>query len=258
MSLKIEETGLLKINSNTVIFNEGEKIENLLVITKGDIDVYISSKDLINTENKEDIIQNSCKLFSIPRNIIIGIGGYRENSNYMFSLKSNSENEVYIIKTSNKEEIKDFFNKNKPYLTNMYHSTSYLSLKFYEEYIKIKNINNELKTISTNSGIAYFNINSKNKHLKSESFLKIKEIFESATKSGFYIPHSFDVDFVKSNHKELSDYNKDLSKEENDNKLNVEMEYIRRFLTMPKNIKDSFFTYDTNMSLSPEICFIII
>ena len=132
----------------------------------------------------------------------------------MFSLKSNSENEVYIVKTSNKEEIKDFFNKNKPYLTNMYHSTSYLSLKFYEEYIKIKNINNELKTISTNSGIAYFNINSKNKHLKSESFLKIKEIFESATKSGFYIPHSFDVDFVKSNHKELSDYNKDLSKEE--------------------------------------------
>ena len=250
MSLKIEETGLLKINSNTVIFNEGEKIENLLVITKGDIDVYISSKDLINTENKEDIIQNSCKLFSIPRNIIIGIGGYRENSNYMFSLKSNSENEVYIIKTSNKEEIKNFFNKNKPYLTNMYHSTSYLSLKFYEEYIKIKNINNELKTIFTNSGIAYFNINSKNKHLKSESFLKIKEIFESATKSGFYIPHSFDVDFVKSNHKELSDYNKDLSKEENDNKLNVEMEYIRRFLTMPKNIKDSFFTYDTNMSLS--------
>lgn len=250
MSLKIEETGLLKINSNTVIFNEGEKIENLLVITKGDIDVYIYSKDLINTENKEDIIQNSCKLFSIPRNIIIGIGGYRENSNYMFSLKSNSENEVYIIKTSNKEEIKDFFNKNKPYLTNMYHSTSYLSLKFYEEYIKIKNINNELKTISTNSGIAYFNINSKNKHLKSESFLKIKEIFESATKSGFYIPHSFDVDFVKSNHKELSDYNKDSLKEENDNKLNVEMEYIRRFLTMPKNIKDSFFTYDTNMSLS--------
>ena len=43
---------------------------------------------------------------------------------------------------------------------------------------------------------------------------EIKEIFESATKSGFYIPHSFDVDFVKANHKELSDYNKDLSKEE--------------------------------------------
>ena len=250
MSVKIEETGLLKINSDTVLFNEGEKIENLLVITKGDIDVYLSYKDSINTENKEDIIQYSCKLFSIPKNIIIGIGGYRENSNYMFSLKSNIANEVYIVKTSNKEEIKSFFNKNKPYLTNMYHSTSYLTLKFYEEYIKIKNINSELKTISTNLGIAYFNINSKNKHLQSESFLKIKDIFEKATKSGFYVPHSFDADFVKSNHKELDIYNKDLSKEESDNKLNVEMEYIRKFLTMPKNIKDAFFTYDTNMSLS--------
>lgn len=250
MSIKIEESGFLKITSNTILFSEGGKVENLLVITKGDMDVYISSRDLLGMEDQEEIIKHSCKLFKVPKNIIIGIGGYRDNSNYMFSLKSNIENEVYIVKTSNRDEIKNFFNKNKPYLTNMYHSISYLVLKFYEEYIKIRNINNELKIILTNLGVLYFNLNNKNKHIQSESFLRIKEIFEDATNSGFYVPHSFDADFVKANHNEAYMHNKSLSEEDSENKLNVEMDYIRRFLTMPKNIKDGFFTYDTNMSLS--------
>lgn len=250
MSIKIEESGFLKITSNTILFSEGGKVENLLVITKGDMDVYISSRDLLGMEDQEEIIKHSCKLFKVPKNIIIGIGGYRDNSNYMFSLKSNIENEVYIVKTSNRDEIKNFFNKNKPYLTNMYHSISYLVLKFYEEYIKIRNINNELKIISTNLGVLYFNLNNKNKHIQSEAFLKIRDIFEDATNSGFYVPHSFDADFVKANHNEAYMHNKSLSEEDSENKLNVEMDYIRRFLTMPKNIKDGFFTYDTNMSLS--------
>lgn len=248
MSLKVEENGFLKISPDTVLFNEGEKIENLLVFTKGDVDVYISSRDFFGMEDKDEIMKHSCKLFNVPKNIIIGIGGYRENSNYMFSLKSNVENEVYAVKTSNREDIKDFFNKNKSYLTNMYHSISYLILKFYEEYIKIRNINNELKIISSNLGVVYFNLNNKNKHIESELFLKMKETFEDAVNSGFYIPHSFDADFVKSNHNEVYMHNK--NEEHSDNKLNVEMDYIRRFLTMPKDIKDKFFTYDTNMSLS--------
>ncbi len=250
MSIKIEESGFSKITSDTILFSEGEKVENLLVITKGDMDVYISSRDLLGMEDQEEIIKHSCRLFKVPKNIIIGIGGYRDNSNYMFSLKSNIENEVYIVKTSNKAEIKNFFNKNKPYLTNMYHSISYLVLKFYEEYIKIRNINNELKIISTNLGVLYFNLNNKNKHIQSEEFLKIRDIFEDAINSGFYVPHSFDTDFVKANHNEAYMHNKSLSEEDSENKLNVEMDYIRRFLTMPKNIKDGFFTYDTNMSLS--------
>ena len=250
MSIKIEETGLLKIASDTVLFSEGEKVANLLVFTKGDIDVYISSRDLFGMEDQEEIIKHSCKLFKVPKNIIIGIGGYRDNSNYMFSLKSNIENEVYIVKTSNKDEIKNFFNKNKSYLTNMYHSISYLVLKFYEEYIKIRNINNELKIISTNLGVLYFNLNDKNKNISSQYFLKTKEIFDDATNSGVYIPHSFDADFVKANHNETYMHNKNLSEEDNENKLNVQMDFVRRFLTMPKNLKDGFFTYDTNMSLS--------
>ena len=141
MSVKIEETGLLKIAPNTALFCEGEKVENLLVFTKGDIDIYISSRDLFGMEDQEEIMKHSCKLFAVPKNIIIGIGGYRENSNYMFSLKSNTENEIYVIKASGREDIKNFFNKNKAYLTNMYHSISYLTLKFYEEYIKIRNTN---------------------------------------------------------------------------------------------------------------------
>ena len=250
MSIKIEETGFLKVASDTVLFSEGEKVANLLVFTKGNVDVYISSRDLFGMEDQEEIIKHSCKLFKIPKNIIIGIGGYRDNSNYMFSLKSNIENEVYIVKTSNKDEIKSFFNKNKPYLTNMYHSISYLTLKFYEEYIKIRNINNELKIISTNLGVLYFNLNDKNKNMQSKPFLNAKEIFDDAINSGVYIPHSFDADFVKANHNEIYMHNKNLSEENSEDKLNVEIDYIRRFLTMPKNIKDGFFTYDTNMSLS--------
>ena len=250
MSVKIEETGFLKVDSDTVLFSEGEKVENLLVFTKGDIDIYISSRDLFGMEDQEEIMKYSCKLFTVPKNIIIGIGGYRENSNYMFSLKSNMENEIYVIKTSGREDIKNFFSKNKAYLTNMYHSISYLTLKFYEEYIKIRNINNELKIASSNLAVIYFNLNGKNKHIQSELFLKYKEMFEDAINSGVHIPHSFDADFVKANHNETYMHNKNLSEEDNENRLNVEMDFIKRFLTMPKNLKDGFFTYDTNMSLA--------
>ena len=75
MSLKVEETGLLKIAPDTVLFSEGEKVANLLVFTKGDIDVYISSRDLFGMEDQEEIIKHSCRLFKVPKNIIIGIGG---------------------------------------------------------------------------------------------------------------------------------------------------------------------------------------
>ena len=216
MSIKIEETGLLKILPDTVLFIEGEKVANLLVFTKGDIDVYISSRDLFGMEDQEEIMKYSCKLFTVPKNIIIGIGGYRENSNYMFSLKSNTENEIYAVKTSSSEDIKNFFTKNKAYLTNMYHSISYLTLKFYEEYIKIRNINNELKAVSSNLAVIYFNLNSKNKHIQSELFLKYKEIFDDATNSGVHIPHSFDADFVKANHNEIYMHNKNLSESDDD------------------------------------------
>ena len=36
---------------------------------------------------------------------------------------------------------------------------------------------------------------------------------------------------------------------ENTEKLELEIDFVIRFLTMPKDIKNQFFTYDANMSL---------
>lgn len=244
-----EENGIKNLTPNTTIYHEGEKIKNISIITKGEIDVYISSRELIGIEDEEEIMKYSCKLFSIPRNIMIGIGAFMYDSNYIFSFKSKNDNEIYTINIPDIEYIKSFFNSNRTYLTNMYHSLAYMIMKTYDEYIKIKKINDELKIVTTNLGVMYFNLNAKNKNIKSELFLKTKEVFEYATNDGFNFPTDFNTDFIKEDHEEIYNNNKNKIVEENE-KLEFEIEYIKRFLTMPKEIKAPFFSYDVNMTLS--------
>ena len=244
-----EENGIKNLTPNTTIYHEGEKIKNISIITKGEIDVYISSRELIGIEDEEEIMKYSCKLFSIPRNIMIGIGAFMYDSNYIFSFKSKNDNEIYTINIPDIEYIKTFFNSNRTYLTNMYHSLAYMIMKTYDEYIKIKKINDELKIVTTNLGVMYFNLNAKNKNIKSELFLKTKEVFEYATNDGFNFPTDFNTDFIKEDHEEIYNNNKNKIVEENE-KLEFEIEYIKRFLTMPKEIKAPFFSYDVNLTLS--------
>ena len=251
MSVSIEENGNIKLKPNSIIFYEGEKVQNISIITNGEIDVYISSKDILGIEDENEIMRYSCRLFSIPRNIMIGIGSYKTNSKYMFSFKSKDDTEIYAVKTPNQEYVKTFFKVNKTYLTNMYHSIAYVILKSYEEYIKIKRINDDVKIISANLAVIYFNLQqTKSKNIKSEMLKKYKEIYEDSINSGFNFPTSFDADFIRADHSEIYMHNKNqFDEEENIEKLEFEIDYVRRFLTMPKNIKTQFFSYDTNMSL---------
>ena len=132
MSVSIEENGNIKLKPNSIIFYEGEKVQNISIVTNGEIDVYISSKDILGIEDENEIMRYSCRLFSIPKNIMIGIGSYKTNSKYMFSFKSKDDTEIYAVKTPNQEYVKTFFKVNKAYLTNMYHSIAYVILKSYE------------------------------------------------------------------------------------------------------------------------------
>ncbi|WP_028330454.1 hypothetical protein [Brachyspira alvinipulli] len=249
MSVNIEENGNLKLKPNSILFHEGQTVQNISIITNGDIDVYISSKEILGIEDESEIMRYSCKLFTIPKNIIIGIGSYKTNSKYMFSFKSKENTEAYVVKTPNKEQVKTFFDTNKAYLTNLYHSIAYLILRCYDEYIKIKKINEEVKINSSNLAVIYFNLQQgKTKPVKSELFKNYKEIYEDSINSGFNFPTSFDVDFIRTDHSEIYMHNKN-QLIENYEKLEFEIDYVRRFLTMPKNIKAQFFTYDTNMSL---------
>ncbi|MDO7021196.1 cyclic nucleotide-binding protein [Brachyspira innocens] len=251
MSVSIEENGNIKLKPNSIIFYEGEKVQNISIVTNGEIDVYISSKDILGIEDENEIMRYSCRLFSIPKNIMIGIGSYKTNSKYMFSFKSKDDTEIYAVKTPNQEYVKTFFKVNKAYLTNMYHSIAYVILKSYEEYIKIKKINDDVKIISANLAVIYFNLQqTKSKNIKSEMLKNYKEIYEDSINSGFNFPTSFDVDFIRADHSEIYMHNKNqFNEEENTEKLEFEIDYVRRFLTMPKNIKTQFFSYDTNMSL---------
>ena len=251
MSVSIEENGNIKLKPNSIIFYEGEKVQNISIVTNGEIDVYISSKDILGIEDENEIMRYSCRLFSIPKNIMIGIGSYKTNSKYMFSFKSKDDTEIYAVKTPNQEYVKTFFKVNKAYLTNMYHSIAYVILKSYEEYIKIKRINDDMKIISANLAVIYFNLQqTKSKNIKSEMLKKYKEIYEDSINSGLNFPTSFDVDFIRADHSEIYMHNKNqFDEEENIEKLEFEIDYVRRFLTMPKNIKAQFFSYDTNMSL---------
>ncbi|MDO6994876.1 Crp/Fnr family transcriptional regulator [Brachyspira innocens] len=251
MSVSIEENGTIKLKPNSIIFYEGEKVQNISIVTNGEIDVYISSKDILGIEDENEIMRYSCRLFSIPKNIMIGIGSYKTNSKYMFSFKSKDDTEIYAVKTPNQEYVKTFFKVNKAYLTNMYHSIAYVILKSYEEYIKIKKINDDVKIISANLAVIYFNLQqTKSKNIKSEMLKNYKEIYEDSINSGFNFPTSFDVDFIRADHSEIYMHNKNqFNEEENTEKLEFEIDYVRRFLTMPKNIKTQFFSYDTNMSL---------
>ena len=249
MSVNIEENGNLKLKPDSIIFHEGQTVQNISIVTNGEIDVYISSKEILGIEDESEIMRYSCKLFTIPKNIILGIGSHKSNSKYMFSFKSKDNTEIYAVKVPDKEYVKNFFDANKPYLTNIYHSIAYFILKCYDEYVKIKKINEEVKINIANLSVIYFNLQQgKPRAVKSELFKSYKEIYDDSINSGFNFPTSFDVDFIKTDHSEIYMHNKN-QLIENYEKLEFEIDYVRRFLTMPKNIKSQFFTYDTNMSL---------
>ncbi|WP_299245502.1 Crp/Fnr family transcriptional regulator [uncultured Brachyspira sp.] len=249
MSVDIEENGILKLNPQSLVFYEGENVKNISLVTSGELDVYISSKEVLGIEDENEIIRYSLRLFSIPKNIMIGIGSYKLNSKYMFSFKAKEDTEIYAVKTPNQEYVKSFFEVNRAYMINMYHSIAYLILKSYEEYIKIKKINSDIKIVSANLAVIYFNLQyNKSKNIKSEILKNYKDIYEDSINSGFNFPASFDIDFINADHSEIYMSNKNQLLENNE-ELEFEIDYVRRFLTMPKDIKNQFFTYDINMSL---------
>ena len=249
MSVNIEENGNIRLKPSSIVFYEGQKVQNISIITKGEIDVYISSKEILGIEDENEVMRYSCRLFSLPRNIMLGIGSYKSNSKYMFSFKSKDDAEIYAVKTPSQDYVKSFFKVNKAYLTNLYHSIAYMILKSYEEYIKIKRINDDVKILSSNLAVMYFNLQqNKSKNIKSEMFKKYKDTYEDSINSGFNFPTSFDVDFIRADHSEIYMHNKNQILE-NDETLEFEIDYVRRFLTMPREIKNGFFTYDANMSL---------
>ena len=249
MSVDIEENGILKLNPQSLVFYEGENVKNISLVTSGELVVYISSKEVLGIEDENEIIRYSLRLFSIPKNIMIGIGSYKLNSKYMFSFKAKEDTEIYAVKTPNQEYVKSFFEVNRAYMINMYHSIAYLILKSYEEYIKIKKINSDIKIVSANLAVIYFNLQyNKSKNIKSEILKNYKDIYEDSINSGFNFPASFDIDFINADHSEIYMSNKNQLLENNE-ELEFEIDYVRRFLTMPKDIKNQFFTYDINMSL---------
>lgn len=249
MSVDIEENEILKLNPQSLVFYEGENVKNISLVTSGELDVYISSKEVLGIEDENEIIRYSLRLFSIPKNIMIGIGSYKLNSKYMFSFKAKEDTEIYAVKTPNQEYVKSFFEVNRAYMINMYHSIAYLILKSYEEYIKIKKINSDIKIVSANLAVIYFNLQyNKSKNIKSEILKNYKDIYEDSINSGFNFPASFDIDFINADHSEIYMSNKNQLLENNE-ELEFEIDYVRRFLTMPKDIKNQFFTYDINMSL---------
>lgn len=73
MSVNIEENGNLKLSAGNIVFYEGENVKNISIVTKGEIDVYISSKEILGIEDENEVMRYSCRLFSIPRNIMLGI-----------------------------------------------------------------------------------------------------------------------------------------------------------------------------------------
>ena len=222
MSVNIEENGNLKLKPNTIIFYEGENIENISIVTNGEIDVYISSKEILGIEDENEIMRYSCRLFSIPRNIMLGIGSYKSNSKYMFSFKAKNDTEIYAVKTPTQEYVKNFFKVNKAYITNMYHSIAYMILKSYEEYVKIKKINDDIKIISSNLAVIYFNLQqNKSKNIKSEMFKNYKDTYEDSINSGFNFPTSFDVDFIRADHSEIYMHNKNQFIENNEKFLQL-------------------------------------
>lgn len=244
MNINLDVNGNLMINKNTTIFNEGQSIKNLFIFRKGENDIYIKI-------DENDI--NNWKLFSIPANIVLGIANYNEDNKLLpFTLKAKTDNEVYIVKIETKEDLKKFFENNKTYLLNINQSTNYILLKFNDAYLKIKKISDELKNITTNLALTYYNFASKKNTFKSKLFTNAKMIFNEIKNSNFTFPDTFDENFIKTTHYEFININNDEKSEEikqKRKKTEMKVDYVRRLLTMPKDIKKTFFTYDISISL---------
>lgn len=249
MPILVEKNGVQTLEPKKIIFYEGLKAKTLNIVTKGEIDVFISSKEILGLEDEEEIISDSYKIFSIPKNMFIGMEDLIMESTYTFTFKTKELSEIYFVKIPDKSHIVNFFNSNKSYVSNMQHSLAYFINKAYEAYLKIKKIHNQLKITTNNLGVIFHNSQSKGGYLpKSEVFKKTKIFYEDSIKQGFNFPSDFDIDFINQDHSDIYENRINLIIED-PNDIEKRIDFYKRLLAMPANIKSQFFSFDIYLSV---------
>lgn len=247
MAVSIEKNGMQNIENGKTIFYEGSKSKTINIVTKGEVDVYISSKEILGFEEEAEIIKDSYKLFTIPKNMFIGMENLILESNYGFSFKTREPSEIYFVKAENKKNISSFFTSNKPYMSNMQYSINYLITKSYEAYLKMHKIHLNLKTITDNLGVMFYN-NTTNGNRKSQIFKKTKTFYEDSIKQGFNFPDNFDIDFINQDHSEIYENKINLLMDDNSD-IEDRINFYNKLLAMPSNIKSPFFSFDIDLSI---------
>lgn len=234
-------TNTENIKQNEVVFNEGVLSNTINVLLSGSVSVYINVS--------EKGVLKSYKLFSIPKNILLGIESSIHCSNYNFTFKTDTDITISKTTIEDEETVRKFFNANKNYITYMIRSLSLQAIKITDALHDIDSLYKDIATHLNNLSLLFLAIKDDNDYVsKNETINKMKDVYLDAKKVGIKIPNEYDLNFIK-NHDDaiFSDiYTVDL---DDDFAEDYKINFYKRLFKIPADIQDNFFMHDSEFSL---------
>jgi hypothetical protein len=228
--------GSYAVNTGEPIFLEGQNANSINILAKGKVDVYISPNDELQNIDSKQLIAKSYKLFSIDKNIFIGANDLFLSKKHTFSYRASEDSIIFCYFIDNINGIEKLFKEKNEYSTYIMNSISNITEHSYNSLKELEQLIKSLSVMADNLCLFFWIL--KDKHGFSyepthaafrDSIFKLEEMKEEKT----FLPYSFDVEFLESNHFEY-DY---FPSEEIDT---LKMNYYTHLSTINADLKKQF------------------
>ena len=236
MNIAPGTNGSYLVKANTPIFFQGQNINSINILAKGNVDVYISPLNELNNIDENNLIANSYKLFSIDQNIFIGANDLFLSNNHTFSYRASEDSIIFSYYVDNINAIEELFKQKSDYSTYIMNSISSIIEYSYNSLKKLEQLIKSLSVMADNLCLFFWIL--KDKHGFSyeplhsafrDSMFKLQEMKEGK----MFIPYSFDAEFLECDNFEY-DY---FPSEEIDI---LKMNYYRHMSTINADLKKQF------------------
>jgi hypothetical protein len=238
MGIKSEYSGQYSSKQDELLISEGGRTSSIVLMIKGNIDVYLSSID--NTSNKaESILGESCRLFTLDQNIFLSINDILNNGQNSFSLKAKDPCLLYCFPATSLQDIEKIISSQKDYSAYIVSSLATLIDLSYNAYQKLLPICQSIDSLTKNLNVYYWAIKDKYyfQHNEITDILSsYQKIYEASKNDYKFLP--LDSDFS------LTQYNLENSPDNDDQLDTCSIEYFSRLLNVPLDHRKGFFNSD--------------
>ena len=240
MGVMPKTDGSFAVKANEVIFHEAQDNRSINILAKGKVDIYISSDSDVQKYNKNELVTNSYRLFSVDQNIFLGAHDLFTSNKHSFSYIASENCIIYAYMAESMEQVEALFSAKHYYSSYVLNSISNIIGYSYDALKKLERLIGSLTTLSDNLCTFFYMLKDKHSFTyepEFHAFVDAKQRFARMKEEKKALPLGFDADFFESR---SDKYEYCPTAEINTLKL----DYYKHICNLPNNLKFSFLNAD--------------